>query len=476
MRGALGRLADWTSAHGIEAPGPYRAARDLVLRHLPRITGVEAGASLDDAGEDVGLVARRLALRLDATTLPIQGPPGTGKTWTGARMILDLVREGRRVGVTAQSHKVIANMLEAVVDAAAEEAREVRIAQRCDGGQGSDDPRIPCVSNDAARGGLADGTYQLVGGTAWLWAREDMASSIEVLFVDEAGQMALSTVCATAGAADSIVLLGDPNQLPQVSQGTHPEGAAASALEHLVGEAKTIEPARGLLLSTTYRLHPDVNAFISDTFYEGRLEPATGNERQSIAAGEPVGGVGIRQVELATRGASNRSHDEADWIAKAIERLLGRRWTDREGGMRPLTVEDILVVAPYNAQVAEIAATIGVRLGVRPNVGTVDRFQGREAPVAIYSMTTSTPEEAPRDMEFLYSGNRLNVAMSRARGLAVLVMNPALLAVACRSPEQMRLVNAFCRFVEIAAEQGAAGSEGPRELSDEPPVLLNLGL
>jgi uncharacterized protein len=280
-----------------------------------------------------------------------------------------------------------------------------------------------------------------------------MEGAIDTLFVDEAGQLSLATVCAVAGAADSVVLLGDPNQLPQVSQGTHPEGAAASALEHLVGDAKTIAPERGLLLGTTYRLHPDVNAFISDAFYEGRLAPAAGNERQLVGEGTPVGGTGIRHVALEHEGAGNRSRVEAAWVADAIAALVGRRWRDRKGRERPMTVDDILVVAPYNAQVAEIVRAVETRLGVRANVGTVDKFQGREAPVAIYSMTTSTPEEAPRELEFLYSGNRLNVAISRARGLAVLVANPALLRVACHTPEQMRLVNALCRLVEVAEEQ-----------------------
>jgi uncharacterized protein len=280
-----------------------------------------------------------------------------------------------------------------------------------------------------------------------------MAGAVDVLFVDEAGQVSLANACSVAGAADSLVLLGDPNQLPQVSQGTHPEGAEASALEHLVGNARTIAPDRGLLLDTTYRLHPDVNDYVSEAFYENRLSTDPANARQDLAEGEPVGGTGVRHVPLVHTGAGNRSRTEAAWIADAMESLLGRPWTDRAGETRRLALDDVLVVAPYNAQVAEIARTVEARLGRKPNVGTVDKFQGREAPVAIYSMTTSSPEEAPRDFEFLYSGNRLNVAISRARGLAVLVASPALLRVACRSPEQMRLVNALCRFVEVAADQ-----------------------
>jgi predicted RecB family nuclease len=459
MRKALWRLADAVVEHGIAGPGRLRAARDLVMREPPRITGLDPGTELAAAGADVTAIARDIALRLDETVLAIQGPPGTGKTYTAARMILDLVEAGRRVGVTAQSHRVIANLLEAVAKAATAEGRFVHIAQRVDGDEdeggelGIERIRKP----EDARAGIAARTWDVVGATAWLWAREDMEGTLDVLFVDEAGQLSLATVCSVAGAASSVVLLGDPNQLPQVSQGTHPEGAEASALEHLVGEAKTIPADRGLLLGTTYRLHPAINAYISDAFYEGRLATAPGNALQHVGDGPPVGGTGIRYVPVRSVGASNRSREEAEWIADAIDALRGRHWIDAKGADRPLEIDDIIVVAPYNAQVAEIARATRQRLGVPANVGTVDKFQGREGAVAIYSMTTSTPEDAPRDMEFLYSGNRLNVAVSRARGLAVVLANPELLLASCHTPEQMRMLNAFWRLLEVAAEQDAAG-------------------
>jgi predicted RecB family nuclease len=480
MRSALGRFADDVIVRGIEADdGRFRAARDLLLRRPPRLHGVTPGTPLAGDGEKPLQAGRRLGLLLDGTVLPIQGPPGTGKTHTGARMILDLVQTGQRVGVTAQSHRVIGNLLEEVARATTAEGVPLRIAQRTDDPDDVPDSRIERIGSvEAAIAGLRDGTWDIVGGTSWLWARDDAEASVDVLFVDEAGQLSLATVCSVSGAADSMVLLGDPNQLPQVSQGTHPEGAAASALEHLVGEARTIAPDRGLLLGTTYRLHPDVNAFISDAFYEGRLTTDPKNARQAVGDGELIGGTGVRFVPLVHEGAGNRSPDEAAWIAAAIRALVGRSWVDRDGNPRRLDVPDVLVVAPYNAQVAEIARTVERELGSRPNVGTVDKFQGREAPVAIYSMTTSTPDDAPRDPDFLYSGNRLNVALSRARGLAVLVASPALLRIAGRSPEEMRLVNAFCRFVEVAAEQAppppAAGDAGGARVERSLPSLESI--
>jgi uncharacterized protein len=480
---ALGRLAEHVIENGIDGPGPWRAARDLLVRRPPRIAGLASGTPLLGDGADSLVVARRYALALEETVLPIQGPPGTGKTHTAARMIVDLVAAGRRVGVTAQSHRVIGNALEKVVAAATEAGLCIRIAQKTDDGDAVSEGIERISSNEAAEAGLRTRTFDVVGGTAWLWAREEMDASVDVLFVDEAGQFSLANALAVSGAGASLVLLGDPNQLPQVSNGTHPEGAEASALEHLVGDASTIAAERGLLLGTTYRLHPDINAFISPAFYDDRLKTDPANARQAVGGGWPVGGTGVRHVRIHHRDAGNRSREEAAWIVEAIEALVGRSWVDRRGDERRLKVEDILVVAPYNAQVAEIGRRAEARLGQRANVGTVDKFQGREAPVAIYSMTTSTPDDAPRDIEFLYSANRFNVAISRAFGLAVLVANPALLQVACRTPEQMRLLNALCRFVEIAepveVDQPGGGPSGSgtaggsnRELVE----LLELGL
>jgi uncharacterized protein len=355
------------------------------------------------------------------------------------------------------------------------------VGQRCDEvDEATSDPRIArLATNEAVRSALASGGVDVVGGTSWLWARADMEGSVGVLFVDEAGQSSLATVCAVAGAADSLVLLGDPNQLPQVSQGSHPEGAGASALEHLVGDDRTIGADRGLLLDTTYRLHPDVNAFVSAAFYDGRLGTDPANERQRVAPGARVGGTGIRLLPVDHAGNGNRSRQEAVIVAELVAELRRREWTDRRGATRPLAIDDVLVVAPYNAQVAEIGRTIEATLGSRPRVGTVDKFQGQEAPVAIYSMATSSPEDAPRDMEFLYSGNRLNVATSRARGLAILVCNPRLLEVACRTPEQMRLLNKFWQLVEMAMEQSGRtvapppATERPRlQPANDGPLVL----
>jgi superfamily I DNA and/or RNA helicase len=317
--------------------------------------------------------------------------------------------------------------------------------------------------------GLVEGRYEVAAGTTWLFTRKEMEGLVEVLFVDEAGQVSLANVVSMGGAASSFVLLGDPNQLPQVSQGIHPDGAEKSALEHLIGSASTIAPDRGLFLPTTFRLHPLVNDYVSEVFYEGRLLPDEANDRQRLGwggAGE-TGSVaaGIRYVPVVHDGNASRSRQEARAVAAEIGGLLGREWTDRNGMPHRITANDILVVAPYNAHVQAIRQTVFKVTGQTVRIGTVDKFQGQEAAVAIYSMATSSPADAPRDLDFLYSGNRLNVAVSRARSLAILVCSPELLAVSPRTPDQLRLANSLCRLVEVATEQ-AAGDESARYEAD----------
>jgi len=279
-----------------------------------------------------------------------------------------------------------------------------------------------------------------------------MNEAVDVLFVDEAGQMSLANVMAMSGAARSIVLLGDPNQLPQVTQGVHPYGADASALGHFIGDDVTISPLLGLLLETTFRMHPAVNDYISKTFYGDQVLTAPSTRGQAVAPGDP-GGVGIRWRPVEHAGNDSSSVQEAEAVAEAVAALVGREWVDEAGHTRLITPQDIVIVAPYNLQVAAIESAARAR-GITPWVGTVDKFQGQEGAVAIYSMTSSSAEDAPRGMDFLYERNRLNVAISRARALAILVASPELLRVHCRTPDQMKKANALCAYLEMAASDG----------------------
>jgi predicted RecB family nuclease len=456
---ALLRLGEFVRDHGLEGPGPYRAARDLLLRSNPRLAG---GASMQQAGDSTVTAARRAVLALDGSVLAIQGPPGAGKTFTGARMILDLVRAGKRVGVTAVSHKVIRNLLEEVVKAAAEEKVRIHCMHRVTEKSKRAPPGIyEETESREAVSKILKRNYEVVGGTGWVWSKEELSNAIDVLVVDEAGQMSLANVLACAQAATNLVLLGDPQQLEQPQKASHPEGTELSALEYLLEGHDTIPEERGLFLGETWRLHPAICGYTSDLFYEGKLQPHAGLETQALAGPTRFAGAGLFFVPVEHEGNQNVSVEEVAQVVDIVRDVVrpGVTWTDWRGEVRPLGLADVLIVAPYNAQVSEIAERLP-----RARVGTVDKFQGQEAPVVIYSMTTSNPEDAPHGMEFLFSRNRLNVATSRARCACILVGNPRLFEPECRTPEQMRMANAFCAYLERAvvvhlrAPSGKAGS------------------
>jgi uncharacterized protein len=445
----LFELGEWVAEQVFDTAGPHRAAFDLLLRRPPRL-GLMNGSELRLPGEEGLHAARRLAVTLERTVLAIQGPPGSGKTYSGARMIATLLRAGKRVGITSNSHKVIGNLLARALEAAEAEGIHVSAVQRGETGQVLDHPLVTRADNPGqAADRLADRRANLAAGTPWLWTSPKLRDAVDVLFVDEAGQISLANVLAVSGAADSLVLLGDPQQLDQPLRGSHPPGADRSALAHVLGDQATMPPEQGLFLETTWRLHPALCAYTSETFYDDRLEPEPHLAGQRLQSGLPgIDDVGPRLLAVETAGADNESPDEADAVARLARSLVegGATWDDHRGINRPIRWEDVLIVAPYNAQVGAIKR----RLPPEARVGTVDKFQGQEAPLSLYSLTTSSPELAPRGMDFLYSRHRLNVATSRARCVAVVVASPALLRVRARTPEQMRLANALCRFAELS--------------------------
>ena len=435
-------IGEHVAEKGIESDDAELVARDLLLGKKPRI----GGAHLQSDGESAAEAAVRIAPLLEGGVLPVQGPPGSGKTFTGAQMICALVEAGAKVGITANSHKVIRNLLDEVVRAAEEGGTDLTAVQKPAEIEDDLDRLRFVTGNEEVFSALRE-DCRVAGGTAWLWARREARNAVDVLFVDEAAQMSLANVLAVSPAAAGLVLLGDPQQLKQPTRGSHPDGTAVSALDYLLAGRQTIEANRGLFLEQTWRLHPDICAFTSEMFYEGRLHSRPGLENQRILSGGPVQGSGLRYLPVAHNGNQTASPEEADMIRILVETLIeeGTAWIDRNGDKRLLDLEDILVIAPYNAQVFALQERLP---GAR--IGTVDRFQGQEAPLVIYSMATSAPTDAPHGMEFLYSLNRLNVATSRARCISVLVANPALFEPECRTPRQMWLANAFCRYREMA--------------------------
>ena len=449
LEDSLWRLGDWVARNGVDAAGEHRAAHDLLLCRAPRRRS--AGKPLRAEAETPAQAAVRLVQELDQGALPIQGPPGTGKTYTGAQMICALVRAGKTVGITANSHSVIRNLIDATVAAAKRERLPLRCVQRV---QNLDKKRSEQAwpvkqtnRNEDVLAAIEAGEAQVGAGTAWLWSRPEYANAVDVLFVDEAGQMALANTLAVAQAAKNLVLLGDPQQLDQPLQGSHPDGADASALSHLLGEHQTMPAAQGLFLDETWRLHPSIAAFTSEQFYENALRSKPDLTNQRLAGTGEIRS-GLWFLPVAHDGNQSASLEEAKEVAQLVASLLASgSWTDRDGRQRALQSNDILIVSPYNAHLAAL------RRLLPPNarIGTVDKFQGQEAPVVVYSMATSSAEDAPRGMEFLFNLNRLNVATSRARCATILVANTRLLEPDCQSPRQMLLANALCRYREMAS-------------------------
>ncbi len=446
LRKSLMRFGERVLTEGFAGRPPYRAGLELLLRRPSPLVGEDS--ALRREGETTVQAACRLVESLDGNVLAVQGPPGTGKTYTGAQMICALKKRGLRVGVTAVSHKVIVNLLEATMAEAHRQGLELRAVHR---GEYEGKWAIERRSDyGLIRRGLGSGEVDVLGATVWCWSREDFEQSVDVLIVDEAGQMSLGNVLAAAPGGRSLVLLGDPQQLEQPLQSSHPEGSEASALYHLLGGEETMPADKGLFLEQTYRLHPDIARFTSEIYYEGRVTAPPELARQALLpAGETrLSGSGLRYVAVGHVGNQARSLEEVEAIRLLVAELLsGARWRDRDDVVAPVTERDILIIAPYNAQVSSLSEALP---SLRNRIGTVDRFQGQEAPVVIYSMTSSTPEDAPRGMEFLYNHHRFNVATSRARAICVLVGSPALFEPECRTPRQMKRANGFCRYLELA--------------------------
>ena len=279
----------------------------------------------------------------------------------------------------------------------------------------------------------------MVGGTAFFFCRDDNIGKFDWLFVDEAGQVSLANMVAMGRAAKNIVLVGDPCQLPQVIQGSHPHPAHLSCLQWMLGDDVTIPKDRGIFLPTTYRMHPKVCDYISDQVYESRLKSNEGLENQRVAE-TPWPDAGAYWVPCAHEGNSQVAAEEVEALNSAIEDLLQGTWTDKDGLTRAMRESDIIVVAPYNAQVNALRRALPVEVPV----GTVDKFQGQEAPVCLVSMTASSIEDIPRGADFLFSLNRINVAVSRAKGLALVFGSDRLREAKCETVEQMRRVNTLC--------------------------------
>ena len=441
--GVLLHLAEQIIAPTPNDP-PSRVSMALLARDRPRF--VEGGGPIGGVFDDDLDAMLSWVGDLDGSYVAVQGPPGTGKTYSGSHLIHALITSGKRVGITAMSHMAIDNLLRATYDVFVEkgdldELRALRKVKK---------PKVGALEGvrytDNNRYAEGD-AYNLVAGTPWLWARPGLRPfPVDVLIVDEAGQLSLADTIAAANGARNLILLGDPLQLSQVSQAEHPEGSGASVLEHILGDHATTPAFQGVFIAESRRMHPNVCRFISNQIYEGRLTSHVSCEQQTTEFG-----TGLRWIRATHKGRATESNEEADLVMEQIRSMVGTTWVNQAGERAPLREEDFMVVAPYNDQVNLLRDRFDAAKGLSGvQIGTVDKFQGREAPVVFFTMTTSSGADMPRGPEFLFSRNRLNVAVSRARCLAYLVCTEELLNSRARTIDEMRLIGTLSSFVEYA--------------------------
>jgi predicted RecB family nuclease len=426
---------------------PDTAIVDVLLRRAPRTRSGTGLPRTGDTAADIIEPITKAVLDLDSSYLAVHGPPGTGKTYTAARIIARLVNDHHwRVGVVAQSHAVVENLFHDLIKAGVEPGR---IAKKdCPVG-------VPwlVIDKDAYAGFISDFACAhegcVIGGTAWDFANDTRvaAGSLDLLVIEEAGQFCLANTIAVARAAANLMFIGDPQQLPQVSQGRHPEPVQVSALGWLVEEHRTLPEERGYFLNLSYRMHPAVCRPVSRLSYDHRLradEQVTGARRLDGYA------AGVRTLLVEHDGNSTSSPEEAAAIVAEIRRLLGAHWTD-EHGRRRLREDDVLVVAPYNAQVLLLRDHLDAAGLSNVDVGTVDKFQGRQAPVVFVSMTASSIDDVPRGISFLLNRNRLNVAVSRAKYASVIVRSPLLTDYLPSTPAGLVDLGAFLSLSQCDA-------------------------
>jgi predicted RecB family nuclease len=424
------------------------ALLDFLGKVIPRIINHQAGQSIAPSHDPKLRLQEitRAVIHLDNSYLTIQGPPGAGKTYTGKHVIAELVKRGNKVGISSNSHKAINNLLISTAQYCQKEGIKGYFACTRHTDSVIDELNIVVLDNKGISDFLKEGC--VVGTTAWGFSRSDVEQAFDYLFIDEAGQVSVANLIAMSRATRNIILMGDQMQLGQPSQGSHPEDSGLSILDYLLHATPTIPDSMGVFLGTTYRMHSAVNQFISEAIYEGKLEIVPENDLQAIAIPDNYKGMlnkeaGIIAIPVAHEGNTQASDEEVQHIVVLAHELLGRTFTAKDGKKRLINWDDVLFVAPYNHQVNKLKAA----LGDQAKVGSVDKFQGQEAPVVFLSMCASSANESPRGMNFLFDKNRMNVAISRAQCLAVVVYSPALLETTPTTIEQIAMMNMFCKLV-----------------------------
>jgi predicted RecB family nuclease len=438
----LETIKDWSVTSALQP-----ALQNFLNREPPIVQDFPTGKPLISPQEDLLTATLQRVANLQQSTLCVQGPPGSGKTYTSANIILYLLQAGKSVAVCANSHNVITNLMSRVAQNAEEAEFNFQGAKI---GGDENDPifRHPTIKHRDKIANTSPPDYQIIGATAFQLCKPEAQEMFDYLFIDEAGQMSLANFLAIARCAQNLVLIGDPMQLEQPMQGTHPGESGQSALNYFLNGRDTIPENLGIFLNTSYRMHPSICQPISEALYEGRLISAKDTKTHRIdqfvtSQGSQSNGILFLPVEHTDN--KQWSQEEVDAIDQLINQLIGQPFTSKQGKKQAnLQLSDLLIVAPFNMQVRKLLE----KLGNQARIGTVDKFQGQEAPVVIVSMCSSNGEIAPRGIEFLLDRHRLNVAISRAQCLSIIVGSPDLAKTLCSKLEQAQLVNLFCKLIQ----------------------------
>jgi len=434
----------------VNGTNKFKAIIEILKKEIPDIKGIKHGDKIlktDNFENELP----KILLNLNQSYLYIQGPPGSGKTYQAGNAIIELIKNKKKVGITGNSHKVIHNLIKRVEEFAVE--KNVKFKGLKAGRK--DDPETVYESDFFETSStktkftnavdIEDNEYFLFAGTKFHFSSIDYDQKLDYLFIDEAGQLSISDLVAIGIVSKNIVILGDQLQLSQPIKGAHPGKSGLSILDYLLENIDTIPDTKGVFLNKTYRLHPLINNFASENFYESRLICREENKNRKIHFNKDcmIQSEGIHYIPMHHKDNTQICTEEGEVVKKLFKQIIGLDFTDIDDKKRKLTIKDILVISPYNAQVNYLLSIL--EKGAR--VGTIDRFQGQEAVVNIISFTSSDTDSITRNKEFFFSRNRLNVAITRAQCASILLLNPNLVDFYPTTIDQVKLLNNFYKII-----------------------------
>ena len=425
----------------------YKAIINLLNRGNPDLKNIKSGSKLINEDKDITDESVNVIKQMNKTCLSIQGPPGTGKTYTSAKVIIELMKDGKRVGISSNSHPAIKNLLSEIERQAKNEKFEFQGMKKSSNSNLFEGEFIKDVLDKDMPIDIND--FLLFAGTAWFFSKKDMENILDYLFIDEAGQVSLANTISMATSCKNLILIGDQMQLSQPIRGTHEGYAKLSSLDYILEDKDTIPPEQGIFLRETRRLNKKICKYISESFYDSRLVPHEVTKKRKLKLElNDIGDEGIFYIPTEHFGNSQRSDEEAELINNYYSKIIGKTYEDEKGKFK-IDVKNNMVVAPFNVQANNIKQKLLKKFSKDTKVGTIDLFQGQEAKIVFISMTSSDAENLPRHKGFFFSRNRLNVAISRAQNVAIILMSPKLLMASANTIDQMKLINNFCKLLEF---------------------------